>query len=238
MKTPDSIARLVHLCSVGAELLTLPVAKLCFRLHINPGPIRATYRAFTKPHPRFKIFKNKSMGIALIDLSRFEAPAAYLATVRKRGYAADLGRKAKSRGYSLREINRNDHVEEIYQINTSSPTRQGRPMDRHYLEKKLHYDEQPHFRCFGAFNAQGKLVAYCNVGFYGNFAATDQLLGYKNRDGVMYLLLMEIICRLIEEGKLEYFMYDTFLGAQAGLRDFKRRIGFRPYRVRYDLAQA
>jgi hypothetical protein len=51
----------------------------------------------------------------------------------------------------------------------------------------------------------------------------------------MYLLLLEIICRLIEEREVDYFMYDTFLGAQPGLRDFKRRVGFRPYRARYEL---
>jgi hypothetical protein len=70
---------------------------------------------------------------------------------------------------------------------------------------------------------------------YGNFAATDQLMGYKSQDGIMYLLLLTIICRLIEEREVDYFMYDTFLGAQPGLRDFKRRVGFRPYRARYEL---
>jgi hypothetical protein len=30
-------------------------------------------------------------------------------------------------------------------------------------------------------------------------------------------------------------MYDTFFGAREGLRDFKRRVGFRPYRASYTL---
>jgi hypothetical protein len=51
----------------------------------------------------------------------------------------------------------------------------------------------------------------------------------------MYLLLIEIICKLIEDSQVQYFMYDTFLGAREGLRNFKRRLGFQPYHVRYFL---
>ena len=236
MKTPNSFNRMLHLFRLGVELARLPVARLCFHLHLNPDQIRATYKNFTRPHPRYKVFRNKSMGIALVDLTQFENSAAYLESVRQRGHAGPQGRKARARGYQLREIDRNDYIDEIHMINTSSDIRQGRPMDSAYREKKQYYEPQPHFQCYGAFNAEGKLVAYCNVAFFGNFAATDQLLGYKNGDGVMYLLLAEVICRLIDERKVDYFMYDTFLGAQPGLRDFKRRVGFRPYRIRYALA--
>jgi hypothetical protein len=30
-------------------------------------------------------------------------------------------------------------------------------------------------------------------------------------------------------------MYDTYLGALPGLREFKRKLGFQPYRIRYAL---
>ena len=233
---PEVVDKLLRPFRLGVELAYVPVARLCFREQLHPAHIRATYENFTRPHPRYKVFRNKSLGIALIDLASFGEPSAYLHTVRHRSHAGPQGRKARARGYSLRAINRNDHIDEIHEINTSCEMRQGRPMDRAYLEKKQRYEEMPHFRCYGVFNADGQLSAYCNVGVFGNFAATDQLLGYKTSDGVMYLLLMEIICQLIEERELDYFMYDTFYGAQPGLRDFKRRVGFRPYRVRYTLA--
>jgi hypothetical protein len=236
MKTPDSLQKVRYLLRLGVQLATLPVARLRFHLALSPEKIRATYENFTRPHPRYKIFRNKTMGIALVDLASLQTPGAYLETVRHRGHAGPQGRKARARGYRLRAIDRNDYVDDIHEINTSSEMRQGRPMDSAYLQKKLYYEPQPHCTCYGVFNAQDKLVAYCNVGVFGNFAATDQLLGYKNGDGVMYLLLGDVICQLIDERRLDYFMYDTFLGAQPGLRDFKRRIGFRPYRVLYDLA--
>jgi hypothetical protein len=50
-------------------------------------------------------------------------------------------------------------------------------------------------------------------------------------------MLAGIVCQLIEESGIDYFMYDSFLEAKAGQRKFKRRLGFRPYRVRYDLAK-
>jgi hypothetical protein len=238
MQAPTFAYKLVHLTKLGIELARLPQAQLCFHEQLNPEQIRATYRNFTRAHPRYRLVRNKSMGIALIDLSSFSAPSAYLDSVGQRGHAGPQARKARARGYQVREIDRNQFIDEIHAINTSVDVRQGRPMDEHYLEKPRFYAPQPNFRCYGTFDGKNQLAAYCNVGFFGNFVATDQLLGYKNNDGVMYLLLADIICGLIEQSSHAYFMYDSFLGAQPGLRDFKRRIGFRPYRVSYTLAQA
>jgi hypothetical protein len=61
------------------------------------------------------------------------------------------------------------------------------------------------------------------------------MMGIRNNDGIMHLLLSEAICRLIDGGKVRYVMYDTFFGAQPGLRNFKTILGFRPYRASYSL---
>lgn len=217
------------------EVVRLPVA----HLHFDTGPDHAellrAYRHFTKPHPRYKIIPNKSLGVALIDLRRFATQAQYLDSVQGKGNGAPQRRKAQARGYSLRQIVRNDFIDEIHAINVSCAVRQGRPMDPAYLEKVTQYLDKPHVRYFGVFCKEGRLVAYCNVGLFGNFAGTEQVLGYKNNDGVMYLLFTELVGQLIEAGQFAYFMYDTVFGAQDGLRDFKRRVGFRPYRARYSI---
>ena len=217
------------------QIARLPLARLRFELALNPRQVQAAYRHFTKPHPRFPVVRNKSLGIALIKLSDFATPDAYRQTMQQKDYAAYHSKKAQARGYTVAEIDRNRYIDDIYHINTSLTMRQGRPMDAAYLERHEHYEAQQNFRYYGVLNAKGRLVAYCNIGIYGDFAATDQVLGYKNNDGVMYLLLMEIVCRLIAEGKLSYFMYDTYLGAQPGLRSFKQRLGFQPYRIRFSL---
>jgi hypothetical protein len=175
------------------------------------------------------------MGVALIDLRGFKTFAEYLGSVQGKGNAGPQSRKARSRGYFLQQFDQNDFVDEIHRINISSEVRQGRPMDTAYREKVLRYVAKPYVMYFGVFNTGGQLVAYCNVGMYGNFAATEQIIGYKNNDGVMYLLLTEIVDKLLSSGKFSYFMYDTVFGALDGLRDFKRRVGFQPYRVRYTI---
>jgi hypothetical protein len=182
------------------------------------------------------VIPNKAMGIALIDLGALGNRDAYLATVRKKDHAAQQARRARARGHRLAEIDRNAFVDDIHQINISAEIRQGRPMDEAYRRKKYKYENHSHFKYFGVLNKEGRLVAYCSIAICGNFAATDQLLGYKNNEGIMYFLLVEITIRLIDEGKLRYFMYDTFLGAQPGLRNFKKRCGFRPYRVLYSMS--
>lgn len=109
-------------------------------------------------------------------------------------------------------------------------------MDPAYTGRTEHYVAVDSFRYYGVLDAGGKLVAYCDLGIYGDFAATDRLLGIKT-DGVMYLLLADIACRLIDEHRYNYLMYDTYLGALPGLREFKRKLGFAPYRIRYAIAR-
>lgn len=236
METPELFAKLMDRARLVVELARLPVARLRFEERLHPEDIRRAHANFTRRHPRFKVFRNKTMGIALIDLAAFAGESStYLHSVRRTGYAGAKSRKATARGYRLRPIDRNDHLDEIHAIHTSCEQRQGRPMDSAYRVRKTHYDTLPHCSCYGVFDRHGRLSAYCSLVRYGNFVSTDQLMGYKNNDGIMDLLLSTIVCRLIEERTVDYFMYDTFLGAQQGLRNFKRRVGFRPYRARYEL---
>jgi len=149
MAMPALFSKLANGARLVRELARLPVAPLRFELQRNPDGIRRAHALFTQRHARYKIIGNKTMGIALIDLKAFKGqPSAYLATVQRSGHAGPQSKKATARGYTLRRIDRNEHI---------------------------------------------------------------------------------------EEGEADYFMYDTYLGAKPGLRDFKRRVGFQPYRARYAL---
>lgn len=233
------INTLANQCKLVLEVVRLPVARLCFDTSLHPDDVRETHRRFTSPHPKYKVFGYKQLGVALIDLRRLAGPVAYLDSITGQCGAASYVSKARRRGYSLAQIDRNDHVDAIHDINTSMASRQGRPMDASYREKKSRFETQSHYRYFGVFSKQGKLMAYCNVGRYGNFAAFSQLLGYRNNDGVMHLLVTDIVSLLLLEFQAgdgpEFLMYDTFFGAQPGLRQFKTMLGFAPYRVRYSL---
>ena len=227
------IARLVR---AGAQLHRMPHVLLEFDSNLNPERIRATYQSFTKRHPRYRVIRNKTVGIALIDLRQFKTPGDYLDTVKKKDLAGYQARRASARGYQVQRIDRNRFIEDIHAIHTSIDVRQGRPMDDAYRVKETSFEDYPHCAYFGTTDQTEKLVGYCNLAILGNFAATERVIGNKNNDGAMYLLLTEIICSLIEQKTVNYLMYDSYLGAQPGLRNFKRKLGFSPYLVRYSLA--
>lgn len=226
--------RLLHVLHAVREIARLPVATLAFDTRYHPDDVRDTHRRFTQPHPRYKLFGHKQLGVALVDLGRLDSIGGYPGAG-----AACYVNKARKRGYRLVQIDRNDHVEAIHAINTSLPSRQGRPMDGRYRHKQSHYEALGHYRYFGVFDKHEQLVAYCNLGRYGNFAAFAQLLGYRNNDGVMHLMVADIVSLLREERAAghgpDYLMYDTFFGALPGLQQFKTMLGFVPYRVRYTL---
>lgn len=223
-----------HLSTV-VQIARLPVADLHFYSRLNPGPIDETYRYFTKPHPKYRVIRNKSVGAALIDMQRTGEPDKYLHGIAGKNQGASLARRARSRGYTLAAIDRNHFVDDIHAINTSVECRQGRPMDQHYLEKAARFEAEKHFKYFGILNKNGKLVAYANLGCYGNFCAFSQILGLRNNDGIMHMLVVDIVCRLLAERAFSFVMYDTFFGASPGMKQFKTILGFTPYRVKYRL---
>ena len=226
---------LAHHLATFKTILQLPVARLRFDRRIEPVNVLSTYRYYTKRHPRYKIIQNKSWGAALIDLRARGSRDNYFDSIKAKNCGGWHARRARARGYVLTEIDRNEHVDAIHDINTSEAQRQGRAMDQKYREKQLAYDVLANFSYFGVFDAQGKLMAYATIGRYGNFSSFSQLMGYRNNDGIMHLMVAEIVARLIDEGHVDYVMYDTFFGALPGLQQFKTVLGFQPFRARYSI---
>lgn len=205
---------------------SLSIAKLKFFRRGNPDQIRAAYFYFTQPHPKYWLFRLRTMGVALIDLTRFNEPSTYLGTLSEKGPGGAQSEKARSRGYDVRMIDLNDYMPEIENIRLQMGIRREAPTAFRTELPGRHY---------ATFSQSGGLVAYCTVYAFGNFASIEELAGYKKRDGAMYLMLTEIICRLIEERSLNYLMFGAFLCAKSRERKFKLRLGFSSYRVRYTL---
>ena len=226
--------KLSHLLELGRTIVKLPVARLDFRRDLNPADVARMHRHCTKRHPRYLVFQNKSLGAALVDLSRFPGRDDYLGALSGNA-AVVLARKATKKGYQIREIDRNSYVDPIHEINNSETVRQGRPMDPAYREKVMHFANEKNYLYVGVLNPAGKLVSYMNLGLYGNFAAIDRLIGLRNNDGVMHMLVTEMVARLIEERHVRYLMYDTCFGASPGLLQFKTMLGFTPYRAKFTI---
>jgi hypothetical protein len=138
----DKLSRLFDLI---VAISKLPVARLEFRLEFDPDNVEKFYEYFTMRHPRYKIFQNKALGAALVDLAKFQTRAEYMETIKGRNSAEHHARRARNKGYRVVEINKNDYVDQLHEINNSVGVRQGRPMDAAYREKQTHYttDKSP-----------------------------------------------------------------------------------------------
>ncbi len=221
------------------DIQQLPKVDIEFK-NYNTKTIEAfktVYKLFNKRH-RLIVFKNKSVGVALIDLAAHKDFDTYIKSINGKNSAAYYSRKAAKRNYTFKEINRNDYINDIYEINTSTEVRQGQKMSDKYLTKVEQYNNEPAYKYFGVLDENNKLVSYCNVGFYGEFALIAVLLGHKQHlnNGVMYFMITNLIAEIYDKSYkkgYKYVMYDTFFGASKGLQQFKKKLGFAPYKVNW-----
>lgn len=198
---------------------------------------KESFNYFTRHHSKYKIIQNKKWGVAMLKLpDTFEE--------YKGGKSKQMLRKKRNRaiakGYTVKTISPLDHLEEIMTIHRSTGERQGRPMDEKYLHKeKVEKFFLPIPFIHGVFDQNGTLQAYGHFPCCGEVFFFNRLLGHQSHldNGVMYLLISEVIREMIEGNKRNdkplWAMYDTFLGASEGLRYFKDRLGFSPYNVKW-----
>ena len=214
------------------------IKKRCISLGNTPNG-RALYEWFTQPHDKLPIVSNKTLGVELLDLQMFDGFEHYLSCINGKNSAAYYRRKALSKGYTFTDIDRNRYIDDIYEVNSSRETRQGRQMHPTYFEKPAQYIDEPNWLYCGVLNSNGKLVAYLNLQIANEVAVVRTLLGHGEflNDGIMYLLLIEAARRIYELGGSRYLMYDMYFGSSAGLRLFKDKLGFRPYWISWRMAQ-
>lgn len=195
---------------------------------------RYLYQAFTGPHPVYKVIRNKTLGVALLDL-----PGDFETFLKgpKMNDVRNKRSRATRTGHAFRAIHAPDHLEDILAINQSSELRDGRPMPEDYLRTdrvQAYLDRNPDM--YGVFGSDGRLCAYIHVEHLGEVCVICRLLGHKEHlnDGVMFLMISELVRDLIaNHPETKYLMYDMWMGAAAGYRQFKEKNGFRPFRVKW-----
>jgi len=196
---------------------------------------RDVYCAYTGRHPRFKVVARKEWGVAMLALP--ESMDAYLAG-RARQHLRRKRRRARSLGFEFRPFDSLDWADDIMNIHTSAPVRQGIPMQPSYTDRANVDRFCERYRTLhGVFSSDGRLRAYTYAPVLGEVGSFHRLLGHADdlRHGIMYLLVSEVIgtyiASKVADGQPSWAMYDTFWGSQPGLAEFKRRLGFAPYRV-------
>jgi len=149
--------------------------------------------------------------------------------------------RAAGRGYRFGHIDRHLHNDEIYEINTSAPERQGRPMADGYTEpvafSPLPQDpcDRHAVRTYGVNNRYGTLVAYLWLYRCGDLALVSQILGHADylEDEIMFLLWEGILAAesfVDSDGGVVYNRHDS---GTDGLRWFKERVGLKEVSVEW-----
>lgn len=219
------------------EILKLPKLKIKFIDRDKSGEIRDLYLYFNKRHPKYKIIRNKTVGVMIYKLPKDESE--YEARITGKNSVSYYARRCKKMGYYTKKFNQGQYLEQLYNINTSSLERQGHKMSDIYLEKVEKEEEKDAVDYFGVFNKDDILVGYIRLIKTPCLFVISKLLGHKDylNDNIMYLLLHDLTLELIKSNKNndfdQYFMYDTYFGGSAGIKLFKKRNCFEPYRVKW-----
>lgn len=153
-------------------------------------------------------------------------------TARKR---AD---RAHRFGYRFEQIERERFIDDIHEINTSLPRRQGRPMSAGYQERQnfvplpVYPCDQHAIRTYGVLWGS-HLFAYLWLYRSGDLALVSQILGHGAHlpNDVMYLLVQGVIGAELEHGGL--LVYNRADSGTDGLRYFKSKLGFEATEVQW-----
>jgi hypothetical protein len=156
-------------------------------------------------------------------------------------YLADVGtktrnmiRKAERQGYEFKEFVWNDHLDEIYEINTSKEVRQSVPMRGWYREPvqpRYPCEEELHYRkYYGAFR-DGKLYAYLHVVLCGDFAFFKHFLGHAGHltYGIMNGLIDFTVQEYIGHPQIRWLKYGELSEESNSMHSFRRHAGFQGY---------
>jgi hypothetical protein len=192
-------------------------------------------RFLRRPHPRYRIVGSKVVGAALLRLDEFDDVEGYLGPLRS---TRKRVRRATRLGYTVGLFDPNDRRSELLAIHTSLPERQGEPIDPSYLDPGAVYATGPFVEYVGVFRDDA-LVAYSELRYAVEIVGMNRVMGHGDHlaDSIMFLLMAGIVGH-VKEAHVEtrYVFYDMFFGAGDGLREFKTRVGFRPYYVHWKRA--
>lgn len=161
--------------------------------------------------------------------------AAEHRTARKRAA------RAERRGYTFAVVRREEHTDELYEINTSAERRQGRPMSESY-RRRYEYSPLPAYPCerhqvrtYGVKSPQGSLVAYLWLYVAAQLRLCSSIIGHAAHleNEIMYLLFRGMLKAESERDPDGFVMYHRWDNGTDGLRFYKERVGLREMEVEW-----
>ena len=170
---------------------------------------------------------------------------AYLRSIGDK--SRNMIRKANRLGYRFHEGGHAGFEQDIYEIRTSDPMRQGRPIPEYYYSNPPIYVLNPsaagceyHTERFFGIVHEGRLVSYITLFMFGELAQINHILCHKEhvKNGVMNLNVFHVVKELIEKYSwVKSINYLYVVDDGMGINLFKRSLGFRSQRfITYDSA--
>ncbi|WP_236872381.1 heparinase II/III domain-containing protein [Burkholderia territorii] len=168
-----------------------------------------------------------------------EIPAsldAYLKSIGDK--SRNMIRKARRLGYEFRNVAPETLGQDIYEIRTSDPMRQGRPIPEYFHTNPPQYVVAPspvgcelHTEKFVGVFLGDRLVSYITVFLFGEVAQINHILCHKTHaaNGVMNLNVLHLVDELITHHRhVKAVNYMYIAGQDNGIDTFRRSVGFSP----------
>lgn len=168
-------------------------------------------------------------------LALLSIPSSHEEYLERIGYAGRRKiKKAEREGYEFKEFEWNDHLDEIYAINTSKDVRQSEFMRGWYrdpVQPRYHSREEQQYRkYYGAFK-DGKLYAYLHAVLCGDFAFFRHILGHAQHlpYGVMYGLVSWTVGEYVGNPQIRWLKYGGLPKKSSTMYQFRKTAGFQGY---------
>lgn len=151
------------------------------------------------------------------------------------GKSRNMINKAK-RNYQYTAFNYNDYLDDIFDINTSTPMRQGKVMTPAYLSHPKPI-EVPYELCvtthdyvwLGGFTPTGTLRVYCALAIVGEIGIYNTIIGHaqdKSNGAVNGLIDYTVEYLRYYNPKVKVLNYLDMQNCGIGLHNFKKSVGF------------
>jgi hypothetical protein len=203
---------------------------------------REFYRDARRRHPKFPLLRRSCHGIATCVLpDSFDEYFRAIEAAARRNF-----KKASRNGFSFSPINHNQYLHDIARIRRSAEFRQGKlpasifdaPVsDVNNPLSRTMYHGYPYFGIL----RDGELCAYAGCLVAGELCMIEHILGDAalQSQGIVPMLIISIAEYIMQHHPTaRYYAYGSYFGAREEMRRFKRKFGFLPHRVRWQLASA
>ncbi|MGY3038770.1 hypothetical protein ACVWWQ_000357 [Rhodanobacter sp. TND4EL1] len=202
--------------------------------------VRTFYMEAMQRHRKFPLVRQYQYGFCVCTLpADFKDYFGSIESAGRRNY-----KKSLRLGYTFSRLDYNAYLDDVVAIIRSSDVRQGKAMPEHLQTRVSAGINDPPSRSnrhdypyYGIFR-DGHLYAYASCLIAGELCAIQTIFGHVEHqdDGIVPMLIISLAeCVIRDYPHVRYYAYGSYYGATPSMQRFKRKFGFMPHLVRWEL---